>query len=249
MEQKLDNYTKSIHRLGRWGAVVALCIMLGIPLVVCAVYDCFPPLAQILQVGGGLLIMFIPISASEVFSYAAVLGSGSYITFITGNVSNLKFPAALNALQIANVEQSTDKGDAIINVAVGVSSIVTMVVLFFGVLLIVPLQPILDTPVIGIATKYILSALLGGMLVGTLNKHSGKYTITNKAVLLIPIIIVVTAAILLGFPVSTYQGVLVIAMIPVTVLVARFLYKQRYIKIYVKGNPEPEDPDAVKKSA
>ena len=147
-----EKYIKSIHRLGRLGSLGALGFMVGIPLVICAIYSCFPDFGLVLQSGTGLLAMFIPIAISEVFSYAPVLGSASYITFITGNVMNLKLPVAINAIDIAGVEQSTDEGDAIVTVAVGASSIVTMAIIALGVVLLVPLQPIFAIPAVKTAT-------------------------------------------------------------------------------------------------
>ena len=90
--------------------------------------------------------MFIPIAISEVISYAPVLGSSAYITFITGNVMNLKLPVAINAIELAEVEQSTDAGDAITTVAISASSILTMAIIALGVILLVPLQPVLTLP-------------------------------------------------------------------------------------------------------
>lgn len=243
MKEK-DNYIKSIHRIGRWGAVAAIVIMVGIPIIICAVYDCFPPMSMVLQSGGGLIMMFLPISISEVISYAAVLGSGTYITFITGNVTNLKFPIAVNALKMAEVEQSTEEGDAIITAAVSVSSMITMAILAIGTLLLVPLTPILSIPAVGTATKYIMPSLIGGVALGALNEQSGKYTIKGKALSVIPAIIVAVILILAGVPVSMYQGILIVAMIPVTILFSRMLYKRRVIKIYEKGRNEPENPDS-----
>ncbi|MBR4036043.1 MAG: hypothetical protein IKJ05_04845, partial [Oscillospiraceae bacterium] len=83
-------YIDSIHNLGRLGSFIAVCFMMGIPAIMCTVYDAWPSMATVVQAGGGLLAMFVPSAFSEVISYAPILGSASYITFITGNVMNLK---------------------------------------------------------------------------------------------------------------------------------------------------------------
>ena len=126
-----DSYDRSIHRTGRLGSILAIAWMLGIPAVMCTVYHMFPSIPDLLLFGSGLLALYVPTAISEVITYVPMLGSASYITFITGNISNLKLPCALNALEMADVEQNTDAGDAVATVAVAVSSIVTTVIIQF----------------------------------------------------------------------------------------------------------------------
>lgn len=241
-----EKYIKSIHRLGRLGSLGALGFMVGIPLVICTIYSCFPDFGLVIQSGTGLLAMFIPIAISEVFSYAPVLGSASYITFITGNVMNLKLPVAINAIDIAGVEQSTDEGDAVVTVAVGASSIVTMAIIAVGVLLLVPLQPIFAIPAVKTATGYMLPALFGGLALGIFNGRSGKYNIKGKLLGAVPAVIIVIILMIMGVPLSTYQGFVIVGMIPVTILASWLMYKKGIIKVYEQGKTEPE-PVASKK--
>lgn len=235
-----EKYIKSIHRLGRLGSIGALGFMVGIPLVICAIYSCFPDFGLVLQSGTGLLAMFIPIAISEVFSYAPVLGSASYITFITGNVMNLKLPVAINAIDIAGVEQSTDEGDAVVTVAVGASSIVTMAIIALGVILLVPLQPIFAIPAVKTATGYMLPALFGGLALGIFNGRSGKYNIKGKLLGAVPAVIIVIILMIMGVPLSTYQGFVIVGMIPVTILTSWLMYKKGIIKVFEQGKTEPE---------
>lgn len=241
-----EKYIKSIHRLGRLGSIGALGFMVGIPLVICAIYSCFPDFGLVLQSGTGLLAMFIPIAISEVFSYAPVLGSASYITFITGNVMNLKLPVAINAIDIAGVEQSTDEGDAVVTVAVGASSIVTMAIIALGVILLVPLQPVFAIPAVKTATGYMLPALFGGLALGIFNGRSGKYNIKGKLLGAVPAVIIVIILMIMGVPLSTYQGFVIVGMIPVTILTSWLMYKKGIIKVFEQGKTEPE-PVASKK--
>lgn len=95
-----DSYDRSIHRTGRLGSILAIAWMLGIPAVMCTVYHMFPSIPDLLLFGSGLLALYVPTAISEVITYVPMLGSASYITFITGNISNLKLPCALNALEM-----------------------------------------------------------------------------------------------------------------------------------------------------
>lgn len=224
-----EKYIKSIHRLGRLGSIGALGFMVGIPLVICAIYSCFPDFGLVLQSGTGLLAMFIPIAISEVFSYAPVLGSASYITFITGNISNLKLPCALNALEMADVEQNTDAGDAVATVAVAVSSIVTTVIIVLGVLLLVPLQPILESEPVKIAGSYMLPALYGCLFLSQMTSKAGGTIIKGKLkAAVLPGVLVFLIHV---FVTPVNRGIAILACIPLCILCAWVLYRMGQIRV------------------
>jgi len=230
----LDDYNQWVHRFGRLGALVAIIYMLLIPFIIGFVYDAFPPISAVVKGGVGLLALFIPITISEVISYTPILGSSSYLTFLTGNILNLKNPCVLNAQRISKTEQNTPEGDAIATVAVAASSILTMFVITLGVLLIVPLRPVLETPVVRQATAYILPALFGGMLMGLIGKEQGEYIIVNKLLsILLPVILVSVGAIF-GVLRPGLEGIAIILMLPVTLIGARIMWKKGIIRVIKK---------------
>ena len=99
-----EKYEKSIHRIGRIGILIGLAFMLGIPAVICAVFDVWPEsIGHVFAVAAGLLAVFIPTNIAEVFGYTPMLGSSAYITFLTGNVTNLKIPVVVNAQMPGNI--------------------------------------------------------------------------------------------------------------------------------------------------
>ncbi len=118
----LSEYTNSVHRIGRTGTVIAILIMLGIPVTMCTYFDMWPKAADHLMFCGGLLALYVPTGIVESVTYTPILGSSIYMSLITGNVSNIKLPCALNALDIAKAEQNTDEGDAVCTIAIAVSS-------------------------------------------------------------------------------------------------------------------------------
>ena len=142
----LSEYTNSVHRIGRIGTVIAIAVMLGIPVTMCTYFDMWPKAADLLMFCGGLLALYVPTGIVESVTYTPILGSSIYMSLITGNVSNIKLPCALNALDIAKAEQNTDEGDAVCTIAIAVSSLITIAVVIVGVLMLVPLQPLLSSP-------------------------------------------------------------------------------------------------------
>ena len=170
-------YERGVHLIGRIGLIIGVVFMLGIPAVISAVYHVWPTsITQVMTIGGGLLLMFIPTALAEVISYTPVLGSSAYITFLTGNVMNLKLPCVINSHTLTGTTQGTDEGDTIAAISVAASSITTTLIIIAGVLLMVPLRPILTSPMVATATSYLLPSLFGGMVLSFMNESCGEYT-------------------------------------------------------------------------
>ena len=97
--------------------------------------------------------------------------AGSYLGFVTGNLTNLKVPAALTAMENAKVKPGTEEGEVISTIAIATSSIVTTVVISLGVLMLAQLTPILNSPQLKPAFDNILPALFGGLAVVYVSKN------------------------------------------------------------------------------
>lgn len=227
----LDDYNNWVHRFGRLGLLIAIIYMFAIPTIISIVYDAFPSMSVVLKGSVGLLALFVPIAISEVISYTPILGSSAYLTFLTGNILNLKLPCVLNALKVSQTEQNTPEGDAIATVAVAASSILTMVIITLGVILLVPLQPLLQNQIVASATAYMLPALFGGMFLGLLSKGEGKTYIKNKLLMILVPVLLISAGAITGVIVGGMEGILILAMLPVTMGIARILWKMKIIRV------------------
>lgn len=228
MKNHMD-YEKSIHRIGRIGSVIAVIFMLGIPALMCAVYDMFPSASELLLFGSGLLALYVPTGISEVITYVPMLGSASYLTFITGNISNLKLPCALNALEMADVEQNTDAGDAVATVAVAVSSMVTVAIILAGVVLLVPLRPLLESGPVKVAGNYMLPALYGCLFLSQVTSRAGGTVIRGKLkAAILPGLLVFVIHVFVA-PVN--RGLAILACIPLCMACAWVLFKAGQIRV------------------
>ena len=143
------SYMESVHRDGRiWGIVVGLIIM-AFPVAVSIIFQCIPNWSVLAK---GILAtapMYWAVGIIEIFTYVPMLGAGgTYLSFITGNISNLKLPCAVDAMERANVKASSEEGEVISTISIAVSSIVTTIIIIIGVICIVPLTPILESPVL-----------------------------------------------------------------------------------------------------
>lgn len=224
-------YSNQIHMIGRVGSALLLMFMLGIPFVIGTVYDCMPKFSWLIQPSIALLAMMGPTSVSEVLGYAPVLGSGNYIAFITGNIMNLKLPAAISAHALAGVQPNTPEGDAVGTMAIAISSIITVIICAIGVLVFIPMQPILTSAAFKTASNYLVHALMGSMILNTFGKGKGKTVIKNKLMLPLVAIAMSVAGVLLIPKFSSYQGYAMLVAIVITIGWAYLLYKKGVVKV------------------
>lgn len=229
-------YQDSVHRLGRIGILIGMLFMLGIPAAICMIFDVWPKSAgEVVTLVIPLLAMFIPTSIAEVLGYAPILGSSSYITFLTGNITNLKMPVVLNAQSLAEAMPGSEEGDTVAAIGVAVSSIVTTLIVAAGVLLMVPLAPILTSAPVQTASAYMLPALLGGLFLNFIGKDCGAYRADNKTlVLLIPFVLVFLWNLIRPVAPGKEGYVVIICMI-LNVLLAYILLKKGIIKMEKKS--------------
>lgn len=163
-EKFLEEFNRQQHRLGRIMLIAAAVLLLAVPFLLGGIYGSFPDLKSFLNGFIKVGMVYIPVGIVEFLVYAPMLGNGgSYLTFLTGNVTNLKIPCAMNARDIARTEVGTVENEIISTLSVASSSIVTMLVIFAGVLLLVPLTPVLENPVLTPAFDTVVPALFGAL--------------------------------------------------------------------------------------
>ena len=233
---QIDPFTHWAHKSGRIFMLAFLAYTFCIPIIMCCVYGCWPTFKQLAPGLVSIMALMVPTSFAEVGSYTPILGSSTYLTFATGNVMNLKVPCALNAQKIAKVDQNTTEGDAIALISTCVSSIVTIVILAIGLLLIVPLQGILQNQFVKTASDYILPALFGCMVLGFIGKGNGPTYVKNKLLIIVIPVILVSILAIMGIATTGLAGYLLLIMIPISILCARILWKKGIVKVLPNPN-------------
>ena len=221
-QNKEYSYMDSVHRDGRIWNLTVMVILLAFPVVVSLIFSAIPDWAA---VGKGLLAtapMYWAVGVIETITYIPMLGAGgSYLSFVTGNISNLKLPCALNALENANVKAQSEEGEIISTIAIAVSSIVTTLIIILGVILIVPLTPILSSEVLKPAFDQMLPALFGGLGVVFVSKN---LKLAIAPVLLMLILFIFVPALNAGT-----VGIMVPVGVIFTIVYARIIYKKGWL--------------------
>ena len=217
--KKNMTYIDSVHRDGRIWNLSVMVLLLAFPVACCCIFGVMPQWSSLLM---GLIAtapMYWAVGAIETVTYVPMLGAGgSYLSFVTGNISNLKLPCALNAMEQNGVSANSEEGEVVSTIAIAVSSIVTTVIIIIGVVLIVPLTPILQAPVLQPAFDQILPALFGGLGVAFVSK--------NWKIAVAPVILMLILFIFVPALDSGTVGIMVPVSALFTIGVSRIMYKK-----------------------
>ncbi|MBQ4566480.1 MAG: hypothetical protein IJA48_09035 [Oscillospiraceae bacterium] len=178
----LEKYNNRTHLFGRIGLLLGIVMLVGSPFLMGLSLDAMPDLSAFGKGFAQIAIIYIPSCIVEFLIYTPMLGAGgSYLGFITGNMINMKIPCALNARDIAGTEAGTTENEIVSTLSIAASSLVTTVVIALGVLLMIPLRPVLEAEVLQPAFDNVVPALFGAMAI--------KYFRKGKELVAIPLVV------------------------------------------------------------
>ena len=210
------SYIDSVHRDGRIWNIGVMILLMAFPLTVAFLFGAAPDWGALVV---GLLAtapMYWAVGVIETITFVPMLGAGgSYLSFVTGNISNLKLPCALEQNEVS---ASSEEGEIISTIAIATSSIVTTIIIVIGVICIVPLTPVLEAPVLEPAFAQMLPALFGGLGVAFVSKN---WKIAVAPVVLMLILFIFVPALNAGT-----VGIMVPVSVLFTIGVSRILYKR-----------------------
>lgn len=214
----MSTYMKNTDKYGKiwiWTAVVAI---LFVPVAICLYYNAWPEATAVLKGLLGVAPIYWTVGVIEVITYTPMLGTGgTYLAFVTGNLTSIKAPSALSAMENADVKPGTEEGEVISTIAIATSSIVTTLIIATGVVALSALAPVLDSATLKPAFDNILPALFGGLAVVYVSKN-WKLAITPLVFMVVLFLLVPSLAGSVG------------VLVPVGVLIAlgagRIMYKK-----------------------
>ena len=220
--KKNSSYLESVHRDGKiWGLTLCAIILL-FPIAVMIVFGTVPKVAPMLRGMIAILPMYWAVGIVEIFTYVPMLGAGgAYLSFVTGNISNLKLPCAIDAMERANVKANSEEGEIISTISIAVSSIVTTLIIIVGVIFIIPLSSVLQSPALNAAFAQLLPALFGGLAVVFISK--------NAKLSIAPVILMLTLFISVPALNESTVGIMVPVGVLFTIAVARIMYKKGWL--------------------
>lgn len=185
----MEEFNHKLHRLGRITLVLSVIFLIALPFVVGAAFGVSPDFKAFLSGFAKVGVIYIPVAIVEFLVYTPMLGvGGSYLSFITGNVTNMKIPCVMNSKEIAGTTDGTPEHEIISTISVATSAIVTTLVIALGVILMVPLQPVLQNPVLLPAFNNVVPALFGALGL--------KYFMKSPQIAVLPLVLMTSLYIL-----------------------------------------------------
>jgi len=217
------NYDKSIHRLGRISTAIALILIVQIPIIMTirngGAFDLGRTAGAVAQV----LMVYIPVCITEILSFSPALGQGgTYLAFITGNISNMKLPASVSGQNLLGVEPGSDEAEVASVLSIGVSTIVTMLILAIGMFFLQYMVPVVQHPVLKPGFDNIMPALIGAMLI--------NYIVKNPKLIIAPLVM----ALILSFTIppaswGLKQGYSLLGTIIVSFIVGVIMHNKGWL--------------------
>ncbi len=158
-----ENFTKPIIRTGRWTLLVsvALCFLPAIYLWIR--YGALPPINSIIT--GWFLIVSIygTYYFIEPISFFPVLGmAGTYMSFLAGNIGNMRLPCAAVAQEALKVEPGSEKAELVATLGIAGSIITNLIVVTIAAIAGNELMKLFP-PVVITAFQFVLPAVFGAM--------------------------------------------------------------------------------------
>ena len=163
-QEFLDEYNNDLHRLGRLTLLLGVVVLIAVPFLFGMLTGTSPDMGGFVKGIINVGVIYYPVAIVEFLVYAPMLGvGGSYLAFLTGNITNMKIPCAMTARDIAKTEVGTPENEIVSTISVATSGIVTTLVIVVGVVLMVPLQPVLQSEVLAPAFDNVVPALFGAL--------------------------------------------------------------------------------------
>jgi hypothetical protein len=217
-----DDYRILMHRYGRLFTIMGIIVMFLAPVMIWVITGVSPNLSQMFTGVIALSVIFLPGGLIEMMTYSPLLGtSATYLAFITGNLVNLKVPCVMNATELCGTKIGTPENEIVSTMAVAFSSITTVIILSLGVVMLIPLTPILQNEVLAPAFTWVISALFGAL--------GYKYFKGNLKLIIAPLVFVV----ILGFiaPIFIIKNMMITILLAaiVTIVISKVLFNKKII--------------------
>lgn len=216
-----SNFDNKMHFYGRIWTILIISLLVSMPIFMASYFKASIDYNAVLKGALSLSLVFLPSSLVEVITYSPMLGTGaSYLAFITGNLTNLKIPCCMNARNIANTEFGTKENEIISTIAVAISGLITCIVIMIGVIMIVPLSPVLESETLAPAFATVVPALFGAL----------GYTYFVKLPKLVPFPLILMSLLCFFKPsLSSQVAILIPISAILSIVVAKILYKKNKI--------------------
>ena len=180
----MNTWKKSCVRIGSPTNILAAITAFFPVLYLCTKFDCWPPMDLVLSAWGLTVIAFGAFYVVEPVSYYASLGmSGTYLSFLSGNIGNMRVPCAALALDVTESETGSIQAEVVSTMAICGSIITNLIATTAAALVGTAIVAVLPEA-INVGLKTYASAAIFGATFGNFALKKPKVAIFG---LLIPV--------------------------------------------------------------
>ena len=213
------NYIDKMHKYGRIWAIITCGIIVAFPFALAILFGVWPDFGEFLNALYPIAITFWSVGIIEVITYTPMLGvGGTYLGFVTGNLSSLKVPCALDSMDKAGVKADSEEGEVISTISIATSSIMTIIVIFVGILLLSSISDFLASDLLKPAFDNVLPALFGGLGVVYMSRYF--------KIAVLPMTLMVLLFIFVPYLDSGMVGIMIPVSMVITLIYSRHLYNK-----------------------
>lgn len=211
-----------IERTGRITLLVASACLFIPGTYLYVFHGLFPPVDALFRALVGVWSFAIVFSVVEPVIYFTLIGfGGTYMSFLTGNLVNLRLPISVTAQQVVGTTEGTPEAEIVSTLAVAGSLVTSQLVLTAGVLLLMPVFTGLNDPgsAVGMAFRQVLPALLGAV--------AGMFIFRNARLGILPVGTGVAMALV---STSLKPWFTVLPLVILSIAGARLMYRRGWLK-------------------
>lgn len=192
MKQKekivLSPFMENVHRVGRIFCIVTIAAFIIAGVLICKHFGYFPTISQFFVAVIGVIILDVSSGVGELLANVPKLGAGAaYISYITGNVMNMKLPSIVATIKALDVKEDSEEYNVLSIIIAVVASFFVVACLGVVVLFADQIRPFLEWEAIQPAINNVIPVLFAVLSAGFARTEK-KLTIIT-AVLLVPIVL------------------------------------------------------------
>lgn len=209
----MSTWKKSCIRIGSPTNILAAITAFFPVLYLCTKFDCWPDTSLVLSAWGLTVIAFGAFYVVEPVSYYASLGmSGTYLSFLSGNIGNMRVPCASLALDVTESETGSIQAEVVSTMAI-CGSIITNLIATTAAAFVGTAIVAVPPEAINVGLKTYASAAIFGATFGNFALKKPKVAIFG---LLIPVV----CKLIGGIP----AWIIIVLSVFGTVFIARLFY-------------------------
>lgn len=217
-----ERFLRPVERTGKYTILVAIvCLMLP-GLYLYFFHGLTPPLGPMIKACIAVWSFMLVMGVLEPIVYYPILGfGGTYMSFLVGNLLNLRVPVSATAQQVVGTKEGSKEAEIVSTLGIAGSLIASELVMIVGVLAFLPfINKIQGSGLaVEVAFDQVLPALFGAL--------GGIFLFRVPKLGIVPLG--------LGFIIAIFKSdlpysIVIPPMVIISIIAARIMYKKKWVK-------------------